>query len=65
MLPFPGEPFHRELVMVSRRGEFDDLTHRLAAAAREVLAGPVSDDIGALLPGLRDSISVPEPHFPA
>ena len=62
--PFPGDPFHRELVMLSRRGELDDLTQRLAAAAREVLAGPVSDDVGALLPELRDSLTIPEPHFP-
>jgi DNA-binding transcriptional LysR family regulator len=64
--PFPGgQPFHRELVMLSRLGEFDDLTRRLASTAREVLAGPIMDDVGALLPGLRHDITIPEPHFPA
>jgi DNA-binding transcriptional LysR family regulator len=63
--PFPGEPFFRELVMLSRRGEFDELAHRLAAAAREVLAGPISDDVARLLPALRDSLTIPEPQFPA
>jgi DNA-binding transcriptional LysR family regulator len=64
VVPFPGEPFYRELVMVSRRGELDDLIRRLAATAREVLAGPVIDEIGAMLPGLRTDITIPEPHFP-
>jgi DNA-binding transcriptional LysR family regulator len=64
VLPFPGEPFYRELVMVSRRGEIDDLTRRLAATAREVLAGPIGDEIAAMLPRLRDQIVVPEAHFP-
>lgn len=63
--PFPGEPFFRELVMLSRRGEFDELAHRLAAAAREVLAGPISDDVARLLPALRDGLTIPEPQFPA
>ena len=58
VVPFPGETFYRELVMLSRRGELDDLTRRLAAIAREVLAEPVMDDIGAMLPGLRDDISI-------
>ena len=62
VVPFPGETFYRELVMLSRRGELDDLTRRLAATAREVLAGPITDDIGAMLPGLRIDISVPEPY---
>lgn len=60
--PFPGEPFHRELVMVSRRGELDDLARRLAGTAREVLAGPVMDEILTILPGMRDNIRVPEPY---
>jgi DNA-binding transcriptional LysR family regulator len=64
VVPFPVEPFYRELVMVSRRGELDDLIRRLAATAREVLAGPVIDEIGAMLPGLRTDITIPEPHFP-
>lgn len=64
VVPFPGEPFHRELVMLSRRGELDDLTRRLAATAREVLAGPIMDDIGAMLPGLRDNVSISESFFP-
>jgi DNA-binding transcriptional LysR family regulator len=63
VLPFPGEPFYRELVMVSRRGELDDLTRRLAATAREVLAGPVMDDIHALLPGMRDDVSIPDAYL--
>lgn len=65
VVPFPGEPFHRELVMLSRRGEFDELTYRLAAAAREVLAGSVSDDVETLLPGLGNSLAIPEATFPA
>jgi DNA-binding transcriptional LysR family regulator len=64
VLPFPGEPFYRELVMLSRRGELDDLTRRLAGATREVLAGPIMDEIGAMVPGMRYDISIPEPHFP-
>jgi len=50
--------------MLSRRGELDDLTRCLAATAREVLAGPVLDDIRSMLPGLRDDVSIPQPHFP-
>lgn len=64
VLPFPGEPFHRELVMLSRRGELDELTRRLAGTAREVLAGPIMDDIGAILPAQKDAISIPLPYFP-
>ena len=63
VLPFPGEPFYRELVMLSRRGELDELTRRLAATAREVLAGPIMDEIRAMLPELRDKISIPDPYL--
>jgi DNA-binding transcriptional LysR family regulator len=60
---FPGDTFYRKLVMLSRRGELDDLTRRLAATAREVLAGPIMDGIGAMLPGLRDEITIPAPYL--
>jgi DNA-binding transcriptional LysR family regulator len=62
VVPFPGQTFHRELVMLSRRGEFDDLTRRLAATAREVLAGPIMDDISSMFPRLRDDVRIPEPY---
>jgi len=60
ILPFPGERFYRRLYMLSRRGEFDELTKRLAATAREVLHGPIMDELVHLFPALREQISVPD-----
>ena len=59
ILPFPGERFYRRLYMLSRRGAFDELTKRLAATAREVLSGPIMDELTHLFPALREQISVP------
>ncbi|HZQ61777.1 MAG TPA: LysR family transcriptional regulator [Casimicrobiaceae bacterium] len=56
--PFPGERFYRHLYMVSRRGELDDLARRLAITAREVLAGPILDEIGRMAPAIRDHVKV-------
>lgn len=59
--PFPGERFDRELFMLSRRGEIDDLTRRLAVTSREVLSTLVAEEIAPLMPALRDDIAVPDP----
>lgn len=60
IVPFPGERFDRELFMLSRRGEIDDLTRRLAVTSREVLSGLVAEGITPLVPILRDDIVVPD-----
>ena len=65
IVPFPGERFDRELFMLSRRGEIDDLTRRLAVTSREVLSALVTEDIAPLMPALRDDIAVPEPSSAA
>ncbi len=65
IVPFPGERFHRQLFMLCRRGEIDDLARRLAMTAREVLSTLVAEDIAPLVPALRDEISVPELGAPA
>jgi DNA-binding transcriptional LysR family regulator len=62
VLPFPGEPFHRRLFMLSRRGELDELVKRLAGTARTVLAGPIMADVARLFPDLLNEVSVPKPH---
>lgn len=59
--PFPGERFERELFMLSRRGEIDDLTRRLAITSCEVLSALVAEGIAPLAPALRDAITVPDP----
>jgi DNA-binding transcriptional LysR family regulator len=64
VVAFPGERFHRELFMLSRRGEIDDLTRRLAATAREVLSTLAAEELGALVPALRDEIIVRDPSHP-
>jgi hypothetical protein len=46
--------------MLSRRGEFDELTRRLATTAREVLCGPIMDELTHLFPALREQIFVPD-----
>lgn len=60
IVPFPGERFERELFMLSRRGEIDDVTRRLALTSREVLSTLVAEEITPLVPALRDDISVPD-----
>jgi DNA-binding transcriptional LysR family regulator len=60
IVPFPGERFERQLFMLSRRGEIDDLTRRLAITAREVLSTLVAEDIAPLVPALREDITVPD-----
>jgi DNA-binding transcriptional LysR family regulator len=60
IVPFPGERFDRELFMLSRRGEIDYLTRRLAVTSREVLSTLVAEGIGPLVPMLRDEIVVPD-----
>jgi len=60
IVPFPAEPFDREIFMLSRRGEIDDLTRRLAVTSREVLTTLVTEEIGPLMPALRDQITVPD-----
>jgi DNA-binding transcriptional LysR family regulator len=60
IVPFPGERFDRELYMLSRRGEIDDLTRRLAVTSREVLSSLVAEEIAPLVPALRDDITVPD-----
>jgi len=65
IVPFPGERFDRELFMLSRRGEIDDLTRRLAVTSREVLSALVTEDIAPLMTALRDDIAVPEPSSAA
>jgi DNA-binding transcriptional LysR family regulator len=61
IVPFPGERFDRELFMLSRRGEIDDLTRRLAVTSREVLSTLAAEEIAPLMPALRDDITVPDP----
>ena len=61
IVPFPGERFDRELFMLSRRGEIDDLTRRLAVTSREVLSTLAAEEIAPLMPALRDDIAVPDP----
>ena len=61
IVPFPGERFDRELFMLSRRGEIDDLTRRLAVTSREVLSTLVAEEIAPLMPALRDDVAVPDP----
>jgi len=61
IVPFPGERFDRELFMLSRRGEIDDLTRRLAVTSREVLSTLAAEEIAPLMPALRDDIRVPDP----
>lgn len=60
IVPFPGERFERELFMLSRRGEMDDLTRRLATTSREVLSSLVAEEIAPLVPALRGDITVPD-----
>lgn len=60
IVPLPGERFERQLFMLSRRGEIDELTRRLAVTSREVLATLVAEEIAPLVPALRDDISVPD-----
>ena len=49
VVPFPGETFYRQLFMVSRRGEFDELALRLAGLSCEVLTGLVDGELRQLL----------------
>lgn len=56
---FPGEQFHRRLFMLSRRGELEDLMKRLVTTAREVLAGPIMEEIARVFPYPLNEISIP------
>ena len=58
VVPFPGETFHRQLFMVSRRGELDELALRLARLSCEVLTGLVDGELRKLLPDIHSQIWV-------
>jgi len=58
-LPFPGPSFHRQLFLMSRRGELDTLLRRLAITSRQVLSKNIIEELGQRFPWLRDQISVP------
>jgi DNA-binding transcriptional LysR family regulator len=58
VVPFPGETFYRQLFMVSRRGELDELALRLARLSCDVLAGLVEKDLGKLPPEIHTRIWV-------
>lgn len=65
IVPFPGERFERELFMLSRRGEIDDLTRRLAGTSREVLSTLVAEEITPLVPALVGDLTVPDLGAPS
>ena len=58
VVPFPGESFYRQLFMVSRRGELDELALRLARLSCEVLAGLVHGELRKLVPDIHSQIWV-------
>lgn len=58
--PFPGTSFHRNLYMVSRRGELDEIVLRLARLSATVLGELVSGDLRTLLPQIYSQIIVPD-----
>ncbi|MEO8546084.1 MAG: LysR family transcriptional regulator [Burkholderiaceae bacterium] len=58
VLPFPGDRFFRRLFMVSRRGEIDELVHRLAALSCVTLSGLVKEELRTLLPDIYAQIWV-------
>ncbi|HVO87462.1 MAG TPA: LysR family transcriptional regulator [Casimicrobiaceae bacterium] len=58
--PFPGRPFYRQLFMISHAGGLRDLTTRLAAQARQLLADRIVGELVATFPWLKGQIVVPE-----
>jgi DNA-binding transcriptional LysR family regulator len=58
VVPFPGETFYRQLYIVSRRGELDELASRLAHLSCEVLAGLVDGELRERLPDTHGQIWV-------
>ena len=58
VVAFPGERFYRQLFMVSRRGELDELGLRLARLSCEVLSGLVDGELRKMLPEIHAQIWV-------
>lgn len=58
LLPLPGPGFARQIVMIAREGEYEDLVDRLAREAREALQSTCLPAIRRLMPWVAGEIAL-------